>query len=637
MKVNITGASHFVNRMFEACGTYQWAREFLVNSLEANATRVEFGIEWQGVKKHGIYRRTISDNGDGMTGEELIRFFSTLGAGGKKIGGIHENFGVGAKIASLPWNPEGVVVISYKNRRAAMIWIVLDPDSGEYELIEFDVNGQKTCAPVPSVIDRIDWNAASPAWLREHGTVVVLMGSKRQPDTVLGNPDAAESNIKGLSLYLNTRFWDLSRYDVRVAELRSERKNLWPQKASERDDSRRPNNRRILGACYFLTEFKAPRGGKLKDSGTLPIDGDRVSADWYLWEGERPAIHSYAKKTGYIAIFYKGELFQLTSNKAHFRWFGISESAVQQNLTIIIQPQLYEPNQRPWGIYPDQSRNRLLFTGSGDKGAEIPLSGWGMKFAESLPASILEAIRRARRGIAGYLDDENYRKRLQDKFGSRWNMKVLVQASRDDHKKKGTGKLTEESRKIYERSNYQGTGSLHKRRKAAKVVQLRFQAVPGGEDLVLEAETPVDVPRFRMAHPMNLISHGISLPGYPMILEGPTVIINIDSPILEEVITYHQTEYPDIYAEEVAKIVCRVFGEVAACKIAHSQKLTRLITEEEINRDYRNEQALTLALMGLIAEESLIGQRLSSLGIRRTEPQLLQNTAERTRALKRPA
>jgi hypothetical protein len=635
MKVNITGASHFVNRMFEACGTYQWAREFLVNSIEANATRVEFGIEWQGVEKHGIYRRTISDNGDGMTGEELIRFFSILGAGGKKIGGIHENFGVGAKIASLPWNPEGVVVISYKNRRAAMIWIVLDPDSGEYELIEFDVNGQKTCAPMPSVIAGIDWNAARPAWLREHGTVVVLMGSERQPDTVLGNPDAAESDIKGLSLYLNSRFWDLSRCDVRVAELRSERKSLWPQKAGERNDSRRPNNRKILGACYFLTEFKAARG-KLKNSGTLPIDGDRVSADWYLWEGERPAIHSYAKKAGYIGIFYKGELFQVTSNKAHFRWFGISESAVQQNLTLIIQPQLYEPSQRPWGIYPDQSRNRLLFTGSGDKGTGIPLSEWGMKFAENMPAPILEAIRRARRGIAGYLDDENYRKRLQDKFGSRWKMKVLVQDCRDSHET-GTGKLTEESRKIYERSNYQGTGSLHKRRKAARIVQLRFQAVPGGEDLVLEAETPVDVPRFRMAHSDEFDQPWHFAAWLPNDPEGPTVIINIDSPILEEVITYHQKEYPDIYAEEVAKIVCRVFGEVAACKIAHSQKLTRLITEEEINRDYRNEQALTLALMGLIAEESLIGQRLSSLGIRRTEPQLLQNTAERSRALKTPA
>src|SRR5262245_28684084 len=104
MKIEITGASHFVNRMFEACGRFQWAREFLKNSLEAGATRVNFGMEWQAIKKSGIYRRTIIDNGGGMDHQELLRFFSTLGEGGKKIGGIHDNFGVGAKIAALPWN-----------------------------------------------------------------------------------------------------------------------------------------------------------------------------------------------------------------------------------------------------------------------------------------------------------------------------------------------------------------------------------------------------------------------------------------------------------------------------------------------------------------------------------------------------
>src|SRR5260370_36060415 len=137
MKLQITGASVFVNRMFEACGPYQWAREFLKNSREANATKVEFGIEWQAVEKRGIYRRTVMDNGIGMDRDELLRFFSTLGEGAKKIGGIHENFGVGAKIASLPWNPEGVVIISYKDGKGSMIQIELDPDTADYQLIEY--------------------------------------------------------------------------------------------------------------------------------------------------------------------------------------------------------------------------------------------------------------------------------------------------------------------------------------------------------------------------------------------------------------------------------------------------------------------------------------------------------------------
>src|SRR5438874_6005653 len=159
MKIQITGASNFVNRMFEACGPYQWAREFLKNSLEAGAAKVEFGIEWQAVEKDGVYRRTIIDNGAGMDRDELLHFFSTLGHGAGKIGGIHDNFGVGAKIAALPWNPEGVVIVSYKNGQSSLIQIVLEPDSGDYELVEFEVAGEKFCVIEPQLFDGIDWSA----------------------------------------------------------------------------------------------------------------------------------------------------------------------------------------------------------------------------------------------------------------------------------------------------------------------------------------------------------------------------------------------------------------------------------------------------------------------------------------------
>lgn len=89
--------------------------------------------------------------------------------------------------------------------------------------------------------------------------------------------------------------------------------------------------------------------------------------------------------------------------------------------------------------------------------------------------------------------------------------------------------------------------------------------------------------------------------------------------MLQEVVEYHQAQYPDVYAEEVGKTVRQVFGEVAACKIAHSQKLAKKVSEEELNRDYWSEQALTVALMGLMAEESLIAQRLGKFGRKRID------------------
>jgi hypothetical protein len=210
MKLKIVGASNFITRFFEACGPYQWAREFLKNSDEAGATRVEFGIEWQSVEKDGVFLRTIIDNGSGMDRERLREFFSTLGAGDKKIGGVHDNFGVGAKIAALPWNPKGLVIISYVGGKPSMIRIELNEDTNEYELVEFQTSvGRTSCVVDPSEIDfgdGIDWNRVAPAWAREHGTTIVLLGSDNQPDTILYNPEAGENDIKGLSVYLNSRF-----------------------------------------------------------------------------------------------------------------------------------------------------------------------------------------------------------------------------------------------------------------------------------------------------------------------------------------------------------------------------------------------------------------------------------------------
>jgi hypothetical protein len=51
---------------------------------------------------------------------------------------------------------------------------------------------------------------------------------------------------------------------------------------------------------------------------------------------------------------------------------------------------------------------------------------------------------------------------------------------------------------------------------------------------------------------------------------------------------------------------------------AHTQKLTKYITEQEVDNAFRSEEALTVSLMGLIAEDSLISQRLAKLGPKKT-------------------
>ncbi len=133
-----------------------------------------------------------------------------------------------------------------------------------------------------------------------------------------------------------------------VAELRNERKTSWPTGPSDRDDARRPNNRRIMGAKHFIADI-AGKDGKLAATGVVPLDRGRVNTHWWLWEGEQPAVHSYAKKPGYIAVKYKDELFEISNHKAHFRWFGVADAKVQQNLFIVLEPQLFDPQVAMWG------------------------------------------------------------------------------------------------------------------------------------------------------------------------------------------------------------------------------------------------------------------------------------------------
>jgi hypothetical protein len=614
-KIAIVGASHFVNRMFEACGNYQWAREFLKNSIEAQATKVEFGIEWQAVEKLGIYRRTIIDNGVGMSKDELLRFFSTLGDGAKRIGGVHDNFGVGAKIASLPWNPEGVVVISYHGGKPSMIQIELDPDSADYQLVEFQSEKGAAYAINPAEVDwgdNINWSTIAPEWARTNGTTVVLLGSEEAPDTILGNPKAAENAIKGLSVYLNSRFWDLTNLNVVAVEFRNERKASWPTSPADRDDARRPNNRRIMGAKHFIADVEG-KDAELSALGVVPLDQGRVNAHWYLWEGKRPDI-SHAKRSGYIAVKYKDELFELTNHKAHFRWFGVADATVQSNIFFVLEPQLFDPQVGMWGVHPDQSRNRLNFTGNGDKGAAVPLADWGNEFSELMPEEIREAILKARGEASNTLADQEYRKRLQDKFGSRWITTQLVQSHKADDKDTTDATPTNEEAQVIERAVNLNPQPKSKRRRKRRVHVIHLRAAAGGNGQGVEREVAVDVPRFTYVGKDAFENDWHLASWVPADPEGPTVIMNRDCPILLEAIKYHQQQYPDVYADEVAETVRNTYGEVAVCKVAHSQKLAKHVPAEDLDDLYRSEAALTVGLMGLLAEESLIAQRLGKLG-----------------------
>lgn len=76
----------------------------------------------------------VIDTGDGMTGEEMLKFINQLSSSGS-VQSMTANYGIGAKIATATRNPAGVVYQSWKDSEGYMIQLEKNSDTGEYGLM----------------------------------------------------------------------------------------------------------------------------------------------------------------------------------------------------------------------------------------------------------------------------------------------------------------------------------------------------------------------------------------------------------------------------------------------------------------------------------------------------------------------
>ncbi|MBK6385095.1 MAG: hypothetical protein IPF69_16935 [Chitinophagaceae bacterium] len=65
----------------------------------------------------GVFKLSITDNGDGMTGEEMVKFINQLSSS-VSTQSMSGNYGVGAKITTATKNPFGVLYLSWKMAKA---------------------------------------------------------------------------------------------------------------------------------------------------------------------------------------------------------------------------------------------------------------------------------------------------------------------------------------------------------------------------------------------------------------------------------------------------------------------------------------------------------------------------------------
>src|SRR5687767_2953526 len=101
MKVHNIG--FLLHRLGQDCHPLQYLRELTQNSIEAILRagvpgEIVWDVDWPILQLEGVQKLCITDTGDGMTGEEMVKFINQLSSSvaGQSMTG---NYGVGAKIA----------------------------------------------------------------------------------------------------------------------------------------------------------------------------------------------------------------------------------------------------------------------------------------------------------------------------------------------------------------------------------------------------------------------------------------------------------------------------------------------------------------------------------------------------------
>jgi hypothetical protein len=180
--ITIKNIDFTVARQIEQCPKTMMLRELVMNAIEA-AARAPAGrrvVEIKGkevAECGGARKLVIWNTGPGMSSVQLDHICDLAASIGKDMA-LEGNFGMGAKVASLPSNILGMRYRSCQNGTVSEV--ILGKREGTYVKILREVEGSSE-----EVIDVTEQVANEGEYkLEEDWTEVVLFGNRRDQDTV---------------------------------------------------------------------------------------------------------------------------------------------------------------------------------------------------------------------------------------------------------------------------------------------------------------------------------------------------------------------------------------------------------------------------------------------------------------------
>ena len=367
LPMSVRNVGFLLDRLGQDCAPLQFLRELTQNGIEAIARTGDRGeivwdVDWISYDlADGPMKLSITDSGDGMTGEEMLEFINQLSSSGAEQS-LSANYGVGAKIAAATKNPAGVIYQSWKDGQGWMVHLEKNGATGEYGLRQWKLADGRYAHYFPLE------DSVKPESIGESGTKVVLLGLDGDSNT-MSAPEGAVAPSRWISKYLNTRYFRFpKRVSVRVRE-------GWD---FPRTDTDRNILRTIIGQQQYLDQHCLNSGRQELGSGTV---------HWWILRDE-PALTNnsgFIESAGHMAALYQNELYDRVAARAGtamLQQFGVLFGSRQ--VVLYVEPTVGDGSL----LTTNTARTTLRLDGEG-----LPWSDWAHEFREKMPGVLAEFVK----------------------------------------------------------------------------------------------------------------------------------------------------------------------------------------------------------------------------------------------------
>ena len=383
--MSVANMTFMVDRLGADCAPGQYVRELTENGIAAiealprSEGDIIWDVEWVLNALEGVNKLCVIDTGVGMTGLEMVQYINKLSSS------VHQqsttsNFGVGAKISAAPLNHVGLVYMSWKDGVGSMIHLWRDPVS--------DVYGLKQFARPDGTFDY--WAHVEPSLkpkaIKDHGTVVVLLGNTEDQDT-MSAPPGMFMPAKWILRYLNARYF---RFPKGVTVKVREGWNV------PREDTRHNFLRVADGMESWLKE-------NAEASGTENLTG--AKAHWWILKADADINSGHYTPPGHVAALYQDEIYDLSTGRsgvARLQSFGI---IFGHNRVVVY----VEPDAVNYRVEANTARTNLSLNGE-----PLPWTEWAAEFREDLP----EALRALVEELGAKSASSDHRQSIRDRLKS---------------------------------------------------------------------------------------------------------------------------------------------------------------------------------------------------------------------------